>query len=93
MIYIYVCITTLWEHPVLKAREKDFVAGGVSNQRMSAAIHSKRTSASVLRDLVASYYWRNVQGVATQYILLTSKKWRMQSGCNHSTAYVDQLNS
>jgi len=23
-------------------------------------------------------------------ILLTSKKWRLQSGCNHSTAYVDQ---
>jgi len=23
-------------------------------------------------------------------VLLTSKKWRLQSGCNHSTAYVDQ---
>jgi len=23
-------------------------------------------------------------------LLLTSKKWRLQSGCNHSTAYVDQ---
>ena len=23
-------------------------------------------------------------------LLLTSKKWRLQSRCNHSTAYVDQ---
>jgi len=23
-------------------------------------------------------------------VLLTSKTWRLQSGCNHSTAYVDQ---
>jgi len=23
-------------------------------------------------------------------VLLTSKNWRLQSGCNHSTAYVDQ---
>ena len=26
----------------------------------------------------------------TAELLLTSKKWRLQSGCNHSTAYVDQ---
>jgi len=26
----------------------------------------------------------------TRCLLLTSKKWRLQSGCNHSTAYVDQ---
>ena len=25
-----------------------------------------------------------------EVLLLTSKKWRLQSGCNHSTAYVDQ---
>jgi len=24
------------------------------------------------------------------YLSLTSKQWRFQSGCNHSTAYVDQ---
>jgi len=27
---------------------------------------------------------------ASPLVLLTSKKWRLQSGCNHSTAYVDQ---
>jgi len=29
-------------------------------------------------------------GTVRIHILLTSKKWRFQSGCNHSTAYVDQ---
>jgi len=24
------------------------------------------------------------------FLLLASKKWRLQSACNHSTAYVDQ---
>jgi len=28
--------------------------------------------------------------VGLDRVLLTSKKWRLQSGCNHSTAYVDQ---
>jgi len=23
-------------------------------------------------------------------VLLTTKNWQLQSGCNHSTAYVDQ---
>ena len=33
----------------------------------------------------------NAHGKSQQFtILLTSKKWRLQSGCNHSTAYVDQ---
>jgi len=30
--------------------------------------------------------------IKLEKVLLTSKKWRLQSGCNHSTAYVDQWN-
>ena len=43
---------------------------------------------------VAVEVWR-LSGVAilkarTNILLLTAKKWRLQSGCNHSTAYVNQ---
>jgi len=33
---------------------------------------------------------RKVVGHYANHVLLTSKKWRLQSGSNHSTAYVDQ---
>jgi len=59
-----------------------------SSPRSSTVMHTSRAVAVALatRWLVSGI----VLGKSSVLILLSSKKWRLQSGCNHSTAYVDQ---
>jgi len=55
---------------------------------MVSTNRASRFSATIQQSTIART--RCIEIASYNSLLLTSKKWRLQSGCNHSTAYVGQ---
>jgi len=62
----------------------------VQEGRLCHLQHQKRGILGGLSGDEKGAHHRRESGAHSRRVLLTSKKWRLLSGCNHSTAYVDQ---